>query len=195
VTTLDDLLSYEDDAPPEPTRSRGTRRWWWLIRAVLVAAGAAAVAELILGAAGLSVPYPLLFLVLFVVQVLRRVLSWVAAPPLPRTLLRPASQPRAAETGGGSSDGLYLATARWDTRLGWVKLQGDPHQFARTVQPQLVQIIDERLRLRHGVVRAADPARARALLGERLWTFASTPVGKDLSPRDLAALIGLMEAL
>jgi hypothetical protein len=195
VTSLDDLLTYEDEAPPEPARSRGSRRWWWLVRAVLVAVGGAAVAELILRAAGLSVPYPLLFLVLLVVQVLRRVLSWVAAPPLPRTLLRPAAELRAAESGGGSSDGLYLATARWDTRLGWVKLQRDPNQFAHTVQPRLVQIIDERLRMRHGVVRAADPDRARALLGERLWAFVSTPVGRNLTPRDLAALIGLMEAL
>ena len=92
-------------------------------------------------------------------------------------------------------DGLVTATSRWDNRLSWVKTHHDKGQFARTVQPRLVEIVDERLRVRHGVVRAADPAAARAVLGEQLWTFVTTPVPKNPTPREVAGLISLMERL
>ena len=92
-------------------------------------------------------------------------------------------------------DGLVTATTRWDNRLSWVRLQNDKGQFARSVQPRLIELVDERLRVRHGVVRVADPVRARALLGEQLWAFVTTPVPKNPTPRELAGLITLMEAL
>jgi hypothetical protein len=79
--------------------------------------------------------------------------------------------------------------------LSWVRLQNDPHQFARTIQPRLIQLIDERLRLRHGIVRSVDPARARAVLGDPLWTFMTTPVRAQVTPADLTALIRQMEGI
>jgi hypothetical protein len=45
------------------------------------------------------------------------------------------------------------------------------------------------------VVRSTEPARARALLGDPLWTFLTTPVNSNVTPADLAALIGQMEEL
>ncbi|MEK8108056.1 hypothetical protein NKG94_29450 [Micromonospora sp. M12] len=51
------------------------------------------------------------------------------------------------------------------------------------------------MRLKHGVTRESDPARARALLGDRLWTFLETPPRRTPSPRDLAAIVAELEKL
>jgi hypothetical protein len=135
----------------------------------------------------------LIFTMLLAAQLLYRALRWVDPQPVPPGLRLPV---RADEDNEGRpADGLQLAVTRWDTRLSWVRLQNDPHQFARTVQPRLIQLIDERLRLRHGIVRSADPARARAILGDPLWTFMTTPVRAQVTPADLAALIRQMEEI
>jgi hypothetical protein len=142
---------------------------------------------------GAAVPYPLVFMILLAVQLLYRTLRWIDAQPIPNGLRRPLAL--AASEASTPPDGMRLAVGRWDTRLSWVRMQHDPHQFARNVQPRLVQLVDERLRLRHGVDRSTDPARARALLGDPLWTFVTTPVNSNVTPADLAALIGQMEEL
>jgi hypothetical protein len=145
---------------------------------------------------GLDVPYPLLFMIGVAGRALRTLLRYVSPRPLPLTLIRPSGELVSEDQAAGAAqDGLYLATSRWDTRLSWVKAHGDKGQFARTVQPKLVEIIDERLWLRHSVSRAGDPARARALLGEQLWGFVTQPVPKNMTPREVAGLIALMEAL
>ncbi|GAB3945692.1 hypothetical protein GCM10027614_37900 [Micromonospora vulcania] len=46
-----------------------------------------------------------------------------------------------------------------------------PERFTSVVLPRLAELADERLRLTHAVTRESDPARARVLLGDRLWTF------------------------
>ena len=198
MTTLDDLLDQAEEEP-EPERSgrpRSDSLWWWFAKATLWSAVLALPVWAFFRLAGVDVPYALLAMVLFVGQILRSLLRWVDPRPLPRTLVRPSAElvsADLAETGG--RDGLVMATARWDTRLSWVRLQGDKSQFARTVQPRLIEIIDERLRIRHGVARSTDPGGARAVLGEPLWQFVTAPVPKNLTPRELAGLISLMEGI
>jgi hypothetical protein len=205
MTTLDDLLGYDEQEPePEPPARSGTDTgWWWLVKTALLAA---VVAVPVWGAfrlANLDVPYPLIFMVGLVGHTLRTLLRWISPRPLPGTMLRPSVELVSEDQAGGAAqDGLYLATARWDTRLSWVKSQGTERsrgsavsQFARTVQPRLVDIIDERLWLRHAVRRSADPVRAHALLGEKLWEFVTQPVLKNPTPREVAGLIALMEAI
>jgi hypothetical protein len=131
-------------------------------------------------------------MIVLAVQLLHRTLRWIDPQPLPRGLRQPLAPD---EETSAAADGMQLAVARWDTRLSWVRMQHDPHQFARTAQPRLVQLVDERLRLRHGLVRSADPARARAVLGDPLWTFMTTPVRTNVTPADLAALIRQMEEI
>jgi hypothetical protein len=196
MTTLDDLLGYEEAEPePElPVRTGADATWWWLLKTVLLAAVVAAPVWGIFRMMGVDVPYPLLLMIGVVGRAFRTLLRFIAPRPLPLTLTRPSmeliSEDQAA---GGAKDGLELATHRWDTRLAWVR--GDKGHFARVVQPKLVEIIDERLWLRHSVSRRGDPARARTLLGEQLWGFVTQPVPKNLSPREVAGLIALMEAL
>jgi hypothetical protein len=196
MTSLDDLLTYDEPEPERPTRSGSDALWWWLLKASGIAAVAAGVAYGIARLAGYSVPFLLLFMVVLCLLMLYRLLGWIDPRPLPATLVRASAELVSAdqETGRGQ-DGLYLATARWDTRLAWVRLQNDKGQFARTVQPLLIGIIDDRLRQRHGVLRTADPRRARALMGEQLWAFVTVPAAKNPSPREVAGVIALMEAL
>jgi hypothetical protein len=78
-------------------------------------------------------------------------------------------------------------------RLGQV--EGDPEGFNRAMRPVVVALVDERLRLRHGVDRQRDPKRARELLGEQLWAFVAEPVTRAPNPRQLAALAEQIEHL
>ncbi|HKS98549.1 MAG TPA: hypothetical protein VJT31_03380 [Rugosimonospora sp.] len=189
--SLDDLLTYEE---PKPTshRERPTR---WLLRSVLVAAAGALVGYAILRLSGLYVPYLLLFAALFTVLLLRRVLRGVPVRPVPESLRQPPATPVAGEGGWGDRDGLQLAVTAWDARLSWLHSRTDPRQFIRSVQPRLVQIMDERLRLRHGVTIEGDPQRARELLGEQLWLFVTRPVTKNPTPREFAALVKHVEEM
>jgi hypothetical protein len=191
--SLDDLLRYEEDEPTQHRAAAQPSRYRWLIAPVVISVIGAVVGGLLLRVLGVAVPYPLLFMILLVVQLLRRTLRWLDPQPIPAGLRQPIIEPDGDAP--APADGLQLAVARWDTRLAWVRMQRDPHQFARTVQPRLIQIVDERLRLRHGVVRSADPTRARAILNGPLWTFMTTPVQTSITPADLAQLIRQMEEI
>jgi hypothetical protein len=188
--TLDDLLRAGEE-PPRRRRAAPTG-WDWLVRRALFALWTAAAGYLVLHQAGYTVPYPLLACGVFALSALRRALSTVAAPSLPALTAPPRPHGPAAPP-EDVADGLFLAMSRWDTRLGWS--ERDPARFASTVQPRLADVVDELLRLRHGFSRSGDPARARALLGEPLWSLLHQPVGRTPAPHELAAIVERMEAL
>ncbi|GAA5195335.1 hypothetical protein GCM10023322_61830 [Rugosimonospora acidiphila] len=192
MSFLEDVFRYEEDEPGSHRQRPGRYRYRWLVRPVLLSVAGAIGGGLLLRLAGLAVPYPLIFMVLLTLQLLRRVLAWIEPGRVPESLLRRPPPPVDHLSG---EDGLRVVTDRWETLLSWVRLQRDPVQFVRMMQPRLVQLVDERLRLRHGVSRQSDPTRARELLGESLWTFMTTPVSQNPSARELAALISQMEAI
>lgn len=90
-------------------------------------------------------------------------------------------------------DGLVLAISRWDTMMDWSHT--DAARFNRKVLPRLAEVVDERLRQRHGVDRSADPARAKAVLGDPLWTFVTTPGRRSPHPRELEQIVTALEKL
>lgn len=194
MSILDELLRYEDDEPVSHRLPRRPSSFRWLVKPVLIAGIGSVVGVLLARLVGLAIPYPLVFMLLLAAQLLYRTIKWIAPAPVPSTLLRDVT-PRRADPADLPADGLYLATTRWDTRLAWVRLQHDPEQFGRTVQPRLVQLVDERLRLRHGIIREREPERARRLVGDPLWTFLTRPVHQNVSPRELAELITMMEKI
>lgn len=189
---LDDLLSYPDEEPAGPPAPRPRLLFHWVLKPFGLALAGGVLGGLLLRATGLAVPYPLAVMVLLAVLLLVRIVRWIEVRPVPEGL-RGGQRPPPVEP--GPPDGLYLATAVWDTRLAWLRLQNDPEQFTRTVQPRLVKLVDERLKLRHGVSRQDQPEQARILLGEPLWAFVTTPVRKTMRPRDLAELVSRMEAI
>jgi hypothetical protein len=90
----------------------------------------------------------------------------------------------------------YRELISLEERMSWGAV--DRHRFDDRVRPQLVRVANERLRQRHGVRLADQPARAREIMGEELWTFltaAPDPAGKPVSRRELDSVVTKMEAL
>ncbi len=196
-TSIDDLLSFEEERP----RPDGPDRGGWLRSALRTLAGvAAAVVVLVAGLRVVGLRVSLLVLVAGVVALfaVRRV---VTALSFPSPQAAPATRAPAAIRLGAddgtwnwaATDALRAAINSWETPLDWSATR--PERFNKVILPRLGELADERLRLRHGVTRGSDPARARVLLGDRLSTFLENPPRRPPSPRDLAAIVAELERL
>lgn len=188
TASIDELLRYDE----EPTPRRPARPGWtWAATTLVSAAAISAFVVISARVMTIGLSYLVVFSVTLALLVLNRIVREVAPQPLADSpmALREDDWQRSTSV----PDGAAAAAARWDTRLSWT--QSDPERFGRTVAPILAELVDERLRQRHGLTRAADPERARELLGDPLWTFLATPVTRSLTPRELAALVAHMEAL
>ncbi|MEJ3741975.1 hypothetical protein WEI85_01560 [Actinomycetes bacterium KLBMP 9797] len=187
--SIDDLLGHEEEPHPVRARPVGGVAWW--IRTVLVAGGFAAVAVLAARLFGFQLPILLGYAGCFALLLLRRAVGAVAPPPRPRRPLRlPAGEESGDYDWAVGEDGLNDAVRRWEQRLSTVSVKAAGGQ----AQSALTQVVDERLRQRHGFTMASDPDRARTLLGDPLWTLLTRPP-KRKPPRDLAAALSHLEKL
>ncbi|MBQ0976532.1 hypothetical protein [Micromonospora sp. M61] len=191
-TSIDDLLAFEEEAAPAGPQARRSR-----IRPVLrsLAWAAAVVAVLLVGlrAVGLQVSLPVLIAGVLAVLAVRRVTALLAPPPPPPAASRNVSGEEDGSYNWGARDALRSAINRWEWPLDWSNTR--PERFSGVVLPRIGELADERMRLKHGVTRESDPARARALLGDRLWTFLETPPRRTPSPRDLAVIVAELEKI
>lgn len=192
-TSIDDLLRHDEEPPAAERRSPSVVAW--VIKTILYAAVLAALGVFGLRLLTVTVPYVLAFTVMLALLVLRRLVRQVAAPPPARSTRVRLGSARDDEVSfqWDNVDGLRATVNRWESRLDWSHDTAD--RFAHTVQARLAELVDELLRQKHGISRTGDPARARALLGEPLWTFLDTPVSKPPAPRELAAVVARMEEL
>jgi hypothetical protein len=71
----------------------------------------------------------------------------------------------------------------------------DPANFDWSVRPMLVQLAVERLQAKHGVSAYRDPARAREIVGERLWQIMTTSPDTPSQPVSPAWLRELVQAI
>ncbi|MDO3701152.1 hypothetical protein Q3W71_05595 [Micromonospora sp. C28SCA-DRY-2] len=192
-TSIDDLLSFEEERPRGDGRDRGGRVGQ-VLRAL--AGMAAVVVVLVAGLRVVGLRVSLLILIAGVVALfaVRRIVAALTPPPP-----QPGAGPRSSigvdegTWNWGARDALRTAINGWEVPLDWSATR--PERFTTVVLPRLGELADERLRQRHGVTRESDPARARALLGERLWTFLETPPRRTPSPRDLAVIVAELEKL
>ncbi|GAB3798945.1 hypothetical protein [Micromonospora zhanjiangensis] len=192
LSSIDDLLQHdEDDSPDRPRRRRRTGAGAW-VGAVAAAAGLTAVTVVGLRFASLELPMVEVFAGWLAVLVVRRVAVAVAPPPV-----RTGGSGRRGEEDGhyrwSTRDALRGAVNPWERVLGWT--EGKPDRFAEKVLPRLGELVDERLRQRHGLTRESDPTRARELLGEHLWSFLTVRPRRGPGPRDWAAVVAQLEKL
>ncbi|WBB82399.1 hypothetical protein O7606_14160 [Micromonospora sp. WMMD882] len=182
------MLRFEEEAPAPPGKRRGGRARW-LLRTLLVTGAATAVLVAGLRAVGFTVSLPVLVAGVLALLGVREVTARLAPPPSSRRHARVFRKVEPTLT----RDALGAAVKRWELPLGWAT--SEPERFTRVVLPRITELADERLRQRHGVTREADPVRARALLGERLWTFLEAPGRRPPSSRDLAAIVAELEKI
>ncbi|WP_326551483.1 hypothetical protein [Micromonospora sp. NBC_01813] len=189
-TSIDDLLYHEEEPSAAPSRERG-RAWSWL-SAVLIAAAGAATVLLGLRIFGLAVPIEAVFAGCLALVVLRRTVRSVA-PVSPPKLRRVGTDPEDGSYVFGTQDGLREAVRQWEGRLK--SAQHDAGRFTEFMLPVLGELVDERLRQRHGLTRASDPQRARAICGDELWNFLNTPARRKPSAKDYAVFVSQLEKM
>ncbi|THV43182.1 hypothetical protein [Glycomyces buryatensis] len=84
------------------------------------------------------------------------------ADPLTRTVNTPSWRP-------------FIEVNRWEDQLIFAETK--PGRFeGSTAKRNLIELADERLRLRRGLSLAADPDQCRDLLGEDTYAFLTRPV-------------------
>jgi hypothetical protein len=190
VTSLDELLEEGDRGRRQAAeRSRGWRRQLgWAVKATLAAAALGAALSVVLLVLDIEMWYPLAAAGILAVLVLHRIVARLEVAPPHRRAEDPEREPDSADP-----DGLRPAVHQWQVRLGGDRAAAV--RAGRALRPPLAELVDERLRQRHGCTRASDPGQARALLGERLWAYLADPAARTPSPRDLAAMLTVVEAL
>ncbi|WP_320065913.1 hypothetical protein [Micromonospora sp. RTGN7] len=192
--SIEDLLTFEEEPAIQEEAARGGRVKQAL-KTLAVAAALTAVVVAGLRTVGLQLSLWVVVTGVLALLAVRRVTAALAPPPRPRA-------GAAAGMSSGEEDGQYHWAARdalraaingWERPLDWSA--NNPDRFADRVLPRLGELADERLRQRHGVTRESDPARARALLSDRLSTFLDTPPRRTPSPRALAAIVAELEKI
>jgi hypothetical protein len=198
---LDEL--FENFSPQPAPRSKITEsepygaRWW--VARILIAAVAGAAIWGALHAFRIGVPYPFVAVCVLAAAVIREAIVDAEAEPLPVEVTGAGRQPIAVDRATGlrsatpTSDGLEIAVARWQDRLMWGERDRD--RYLTVVVPRIGDLIDERLRARHGITRATDPARARQLLGDDVWKILYDPPSRGVSPRDVTSVVAKVEEL
>ncbi|SCL19313.1 hypothetical protein GA0070624_1729 [Micromonospora rhizosphaerae] len=191
-TSIDDLLTFEEEPAARAAADRGGP-----VRGVLrtLAVTAAIVVVVVAGlrVVGLQVSLWIIVAGVLALLAVRRVTRALSPPPPPHAGNRAPAGEEPSIWNWAARDALRAAINGWERPLDWSS--GRPERFAERILPRIGELADERLRQKHGVTRESDPARARILLGEPLWTFLSTPSRRPPSPRDLAAIVAELEKL
>jgi hypothetical protein len=193
---LDDLLRAGVSLPPARLR---TQERPWLLGTALTAFLSSAIVYIVLRTVNVPPPYPLVLAACAGAVLVRQAARLVGEPTWLRVgdLVRPPrvtwpSGPRAA----AGDDGMAVAIRRWSRLLesGDTRLAVDSGRFARTIGAHIGELVDERLRQRYGITRAEDPDRARAIVGENLWSLLRAH-RRSVSYREIQAALADLERM
>lgn len=187
---LDDLFTYEEQEQSGPPRVNSRP---WLVISLLQTFATSAVVYTSFRAFDLDPPYLLVVAVCAGLVLVRQAVLFTREPRWQRTrdLVRGPGGALVDEHGDG--DGMLNAIGRWDRRLDWGTTTGE--RFTAAVARRIGELADERLRQRHALTRASDPARAQELLGEDAWALIHGQVGGSPSPALVARAVARIEAL
>lgn len=110
-----------------------------------------------------------------------------------RTLREPLPPPDPPDdpTRSELADRPFTQVDRWERRLSVTS--GDPEWYTRVVRDRMTELVAERLRQRHGFRLAADPQRARTVLGDELYGFLTAPLTTTPDPAGLDRLLTRIE--
>ena len=193
---LDDLFAMaEEPAVEERVAAAGKprSRALWIIRNLLLIAVATVVTVAVLRSAGVGISVPLVVVAFVALRLLLVAVAEVAPPQLPKRGDRRTGADAADPGHPSGPDSLRSAVRGWEQRLEWSR--SEPDAFSRNVAPVLGELVDERLRLYHGITRDSDPRRARELIGEPVWQMLSGSGRRPPRAGDLAAYVETLERL
>jgi hypothetical protein len=188
---LDDLFSYDEAEEPSGPPRFDSRPW--VVISILQTFAASAVVYTGFRALDLAASYAVIVAVCAGLVLVRQAVLVTREPRWQRTrdLVR-AHAPGLAES-SEDGDGMLNAIGRWDRRLDWGTTTGE--RFTSAVGRRIGELADERLRQRHGLTRASDPARALELLGADAWALIHGQVGGSPQPALVARALARIEAL
>jgi hypothetical protein len=182
---LDELFEAGDESVSPVPAGRSL-----FLAAIVVIVGVSAVVGVLARAVGLAPPYPLIVAVTAGLVLIRAAAVRVREPTWPstRTLVRapdePARQPDVA-------DGMLTAIGAWSRRIE--QARSTRHDSAAGLTRELADLADERLRQRHNVTRSTDPAKAKALLGDVVWSVLHQT--RAPSAAEVSTVVQRLEAL
>jgi hypothetical protein len=135
---------------------------------------------------GLAIPY-LLYLVAVLAILFGRWVVVAVRPP--STSDRPLREDTESRSYGALPDRPFLGVRRWEDMLELTR--GDPEYFHRTVRPEILALLEERLR------RTGEVAAPEEFLGAELAVLSSDSdrSKRAPSPRELAAIVTRLEEL
>lgn len=185
--SIDDLLGYDDGSGA--VRGGGTAS---VAKALLVWVVATAAVAGAARLGGVAAPLPLIAVGVAALIALRLAVRGVAPPASARSPLG-AYEPDAGTYQWPAPDAMRRAVLRWEQRLTWHA--DTPGTFSAQLQPALRELADERLRLRDGLTLAADPARARAVLGEPTWAVLTGEYRRGPDRQELSRAVARLAEL
>ncbi|GIJ44824.1 hypothetical protein Val02_17100 [Virgisporangium aliadipatigenens] len=189
--SLDQLfVDNEEVAPARPRRRTVPGVLTDLVTAAVIAGALYAVMRVFT----LVLPVVILTAGIWAIMLLRRVIKSLDIPDRQADTLRSSAWGVVeSDEPAVQIDGVLRAVRRWEQRFAWT--ERDHVRFASAVRPRLGELVAERLRQKHGVSVAEQPEKARAILGDPLWTFLTERVKRGPKPAELAALVAEMEKI
>jgi hypothetical protein len=160
----------------------------WLTRRSLgtaaLVAGGTYVLVLFLTTVGWRAAFPVVLAVVIAVIAVVATARSIETEPIPDSI---HETPWLVPSFPEADDGVETSVARWISRIDF----GSEELLHGTI----VALIDERLKLEHGIDRAASPALAKDVVGPELWRFITETRHRRHQPDELTKLIARMEAL
>jgi hypothetical protein len=188
----------EKGPPPEPGKKRrvGSMRLnRTLVQHVVIAVLASLLLVAVFGAAGMA-PRPLWFVAAALAIGVGTLAIRLIAPQVLETSWPTRHDEQLAALRTRSNDNRTQFIATWLQESSRERRAGEGSQtFVRRVRPLLLELTTDRLVHRHGVDPEAEPDRARAITGERLWSLITGDEKRTASLDEIEDAIHTIENL
>ncbi|WP_238334833.1 hypothetical protein [Kribbella amoyensis] len=168
-------------------------------RVLLQYLGVAVLGSLLLiagfGLAGTS-PRPLWFVAMALAIAFAAVAIRLLFPQLQETSWPTRYDERIAALTGRTSDNRTQFLATWIQEADRERRAGEGSlTFVRRIRPLLLELTTDRLVHRHGIDPAVDPERARALVGDQVWTLIAGAEKQTASFAEIEQAVQTIEKL